>query len=177
MVCSCTDGGWACYATDACFIESCAGRACEEDSDCEGGGVTTYCMDGTCARELVRDEWSSGPSVPLTIGNCGGDSDAFELTDLTVTGDTLFLTVAYSGGCAEHQFRVCWDDTFTGTAPAEARLSLQHDDGDDACEAYPSEVLEVPLSALSDAYRTRFTSRAGSVLINVLDRAASYGFL
>lgn len=47
-VCECTDGGWACYATDACFIESCAGRDCDTDTDCEGGGVESTCVDGTC---------------------------------------------------------------------------------------------------------------------------------
>jgi len=53
--CTCSDDGtWACYATDACFIESCAGRECDEPSDCEGGAFSLACVDGFCAREAVN---------------------------------------------------------------------------------------------------------------------------
>lgn len=47
--CDCTDGNWACYATDACFIESCLGRECETDADCEGGERNLVCSSGICA--------------------------------------------------------------------------------------------------------------------------------
>lgn len=46
--CSCMGGSWACLATDACFIRSCEGRACNENTDCDGGGEDTFCRAGTC---------------------------------------------------------------------------------------------------------------------------------
>ena len=47
--CFCTDSGeWACAATDACFIDTCEGRDCDTDSDCEGGGEALSCVEGTC---------------------------------------------------------------------------------------------------------------------------------
>jgi hypothetical protein len=49
-VCTCGSGNWACLATDACFIQSCEGRTCEEQSDCQGGGVLTSCIDGVCVQ-------------------------------------------------------------------------------------------------------------------------------
>lgn len=49
FACSCEDGTWACYATDACFIESCIGRPCDADSDCEGGlDRPAVCEEGIC---------------------------------------------------------------------------------------------------------------------------------
>ena len=57
IVCSCESGAWLCSATEACNIASCEGRECADDSDCEGGFVTTTCVDGTCtdARALCFD--------------------------------------------------------------------------------------------------------------------------
>lgn len=46
--CQCEGGRWVCWATDACFIESCEGRPCERDVNCEGGGRQTVCIEGTC---------------------------------------------------------------------------------------------------------------------------------
>jgi hypothetical protein len=51
--CTCSGGGWACHATDACFMESCAGRSCESDTDCFGGGAQTVCFEGVCERADV----------------------------------------------------------------------------------------------------------------------------
>lgn len=48
FVCSCSEGTWQCYASDACLIESCIGRTCDEDSDCDGGGIPGRCEDGEC---------------------------------------------------------------------------------------------------------------------------------
>jgi hypothetical protein len=49
FACACESGSWACYATDACFIESCVGRPCDEDADCTEGGVRpSVCEAGVC---------------------------------------------------------------------------------------------------------------------------------
>lgn len=47
--CTCSGGQWACFATDACFIESCEGRECESDTDCESGRADgALCVEGVC---------------------------------------------------------------------------------------------------------------------------------
>lgn len=178
MVCDCFDGSWACYATDACFIESCEGRTCDTDVDCEGGGVETYCVDGMCAYEPAAPEWSAGPRIPLTIGACGDEMDAYSLNSVTVDDDMLNVSVSYSGGCAEHEFRLCWSGTFSDAAvvPVETTLELRHNGNGDMCEAYPTEELTIPISAISDAYREAFDARAGSVRLILDGQNAVYGF-
>ena len=177
-VCDCSDGQWACYATDACFIESCEGRTCASDTDCEGGGVETTCIDGMCA--LPADaEWAAGPELPLTIGACGDAGDSYELLDLDVDGDMLNLSVAYSGGCATHEFRLCWSGDFSDAAvvPVEATLELRHKSNGDACLAYPTEALQVPITDIADAYREQFATDAGAVRLNLDSMNAVYEFL
>ncbi len=177
-VCDCSGGSWACYATDACFIESCEGVACESDTDCEGGGVATSCVDGVCAH-AAEGPWTEGPEIPLTIGQCGDEGDAYSLNSVTVDGDMLNLSVSYSGGCATHEFRVCWSGDFSDAAvvPIETTLELRHNGNGDLCEAYPTTELQVPISAIADAYRTQFTSRAGGVRLLLDTMNAVYTFL
>lgn len=51
--CVCSGGTWACFATDACFIESCEGRECVADVDCDGGQPSdTRCVGGVCRTSL-----------------------------------------------------------------------------------------------------------------------------
>lgn len=177
-VCECTGGSWACYATDACMIPSCEGRVCETDSDCESWEGTLECLDGVCTEVHTPDGgWSEGPAIPFTFGECDPTStDAFDLNEMVVVDDTLSLTVSYSGGCAPHEFRLCWDGSFMESSPVQVPLVLQHDGNGDMCEAYPTEVLEVPLSELADAYREAYAVRAGSIILRLLDASATYEF-
>lgn len=59
MVCSCTNGSWACMATDACMRPSCVGSPCTTDADCQsmGGGMPSVCADGLC---VIADEDQRG---------------------------------------------------------------------------------------------------------------------
>lgn len=58
--CRCDGGTWTCWATDACFIESCQGRACESEYDCEGGAIGAIaCVDGFCRSEFFCDRYDN----------------------------------------------------------------------------------------------------------------------
>lgn len=72
--CDCADGTWACFATDACFILSCEGRACASNFDCIGGGEVTVCESGTC----VPAEDSVCPAEPPIGESCEGLTPGIE---------------------------------------------------------------------------------------------------
>jgi hypothetical protein len=74
--CDCLDGTWACFATDACFIQSCEGRECTTSDDCTGGGEPTVCEGGVC----VAAEESACPSDPPIGGSCAGIAPGTECT-------------------------------------------------------------------------------------------------
>lgn len=174
--CGCQSGDWACGATDACFIESCAGRTCDSDVDCEGGGFETSCVEGVCARVAGEDGWSVGPNIEFGSDCVGAGSDSYELGEVAIDGDALLITVSYSGGCAEHPFRVCWDGSFAESDPVQARFELQHESNDDPCEAYPTEVLRLPLASLRTTYNDAYASKAGSVSIRLDETTTLFTF-
>jgi len=176
LVCTCEASGWSCYATDACMIESCAGRACTDNDDCEGGGVATTCVDGVCVRDATPDGFVVGPRVEIRT-DCGPfASDGYTLNAADVRDDTLHLSLSFGGGCAEHLFRVCWDGSFMESAPVQAALVLQHEANDDPCDAWLSADLEVPLSSLRAAYADAYRSDTGTVVLRVGEETVRFDF-
>lgn len=174
--CECAGGEWACHATDACFIESCEGSPCETDSDCEGGGEETVCVDGVCAYPSTSGPWTSGPDIPL-IGACDdGPDDGYELESLAIDVDTLVVTVSYSGGCEAHLFQACWDGSFMESFPVQAAVGLQHDGNDDACEAWITEELRIPLSSMRESYIEGYGTDAGEIIIGIAGGSISFTF-
>jgi hypothetical protein len=171
--CMCTDGEWQCWATDACMIPGCAGQACEDDTDCESFGEPAICVGGTCTGIGPESGWTVGPVLePMT--NCDSTaSDYFQIESAAIDGDAVALTVGYSGGCAEHRFRVCWEGVFAESEPPQVMLTLQHDDGGDMCEAWPTTELEIPLGGVADAFREAF-EHGGTLVVNVGETALEY---
>lgn len=173
--CTCTETGWACGATDACMIPSCEGRACDEDSDCDSWSSALECVAGVCAAVTAAD-WSTGPEIAIVTDCEPYESDGYELYSASVDGDDLLVSVSYSGGCAEHLFRVCWDGSFMESFPVQVRFDLQHEGNDDPCDAYPTEELRIPLTVLRDAYREGYRTEEGTVIIGLGGERIEYAF-
>lgn len=77
------------------------------------------------------------------------ESDPFEIDEVRVEGNTLFLSVHYGGGCREHQFKMIGSPVVMKTLPAKRAIQLVHDNADDACKSIVNEVLEVDLKTLA----------------------------
>ncbi len=75
-------------------------------------------------------------------------SDPFEIEAVLRDGDSLKVDVAYSGGCAEHNFNVIWDGTILASSPCQINLIIAHDAQNDNCEAYIRETLIIDLNQL-----------------------------
>lgn len=72
----------------------------------------------------------------------------FELRSARFVGNEIELTVAYSGGCMEHGFRLLADEVVALSYPPQLGVHVIHDDPGDDCEAYPTEIRRVDASAL-----------------------------
>jgi hypothetical protein len=86
-----------------------------------------------------------GIGVPLPV------SDPYTEMDARIEGDTLFLNVEYSGGCADHDFDMC-HGMFMTSLPAQVNLELDHDANGDLCRALISETLRFDLTTLRTVY-------------------------
>lgn len=78
---------------------------------------------------MTVDHWGDDP---YTLESAG-DAPALE-------GDTLTLTLSYSGGCARHDFTLVTAGYFLEPNPVQLNLHLVHDVHEDPCEAYPTTV-------------------------------------
>jgi|WetSurSiteA1Bulk_404760.scaffolds.fasta_scaffold13830_2 hypothetical protein len=77
------------------------------------------------------------------------NSDPFELKDIVITGDSVKITVAYSGGCRKHSFEIIWNETISSTVPPQTGIIIIHNANMDMCEAYITETLAFCISDLT----------------------------
>lgn len=94
--------------------------------------------------------------------------DRIDILDLRREVNLLYIEVAYSGGCQEHDFELITD----GQWPSEAstvNFYLQHEDYDDLCDAWLTETLVFDIGSLPyaqnlDLHRYRVTSSADHMI-------------
>lgn len=83
-----------------------------------------------------------------TYGTAGG----FTLESATVSGRTLRLKVAYSGGCRTHTFAAAAPPAFLSSYPAQLALYIRHEGGDDPCLAIVNETLTFDVTPAIDLH-------------------------
>lgn len=106
-----------------------------------------------CDAESLQD---ADPMLPPGNGTVqiGGFDQAdlrgtpFELKGARFVGNEIELTVAYSGGCMEHGFRLLADEVVALSYPPQLGVHVIHDDPGDDCEAYITRTFRVDASAL-----------------------------
>ena len=113
---------------------------------------------------MIGDPGESGPyeTDPYRMDTSAGDGPAVE-------GDTLTLTVSFSGGCAPHDFTLITAAAFMDSDPVILDVFLTHDDHDDSCEAYPTERHAFDLTPIKALYQEAYGEGAGSVLLRIRD--------
>ena len=98
------------------------------------------------------DQWGSDDYDLET----GEDIDTGEDQTPVLEGDTLTLTVSYSGGCRNHDFTLVAamiTSEECDPAPVILDVFLAHDDHDDPCEAYPTESYDFDLTPIKKMYQ------------------------
>ena len=88
----------------------------------------------------------------------GLESDPFEVDTVWFANDSLYITVKYSGGCEEHEFWAFSSCAWKESGTPQASLIIIHDNHNDLCEAYLTEVLKLDASTLS-------TCSSGSIYV------------
>ena len=68
-----------------------------------------------------------------------------------IEGNTLFLKIGYSGGCAKHDFNVIGNPMISKSLPPIRRVELVHLNNGDTCREYIEQELVIDISDL--AYR------------------------
>lgn len=96
-------------------------------------------------------------------------ADDYELNAAAVRGDTLAVTVSYSGGCRAHLFTLVAAEAFMGSNPVQLEAAIAHDADGDPCEAYPTEDYHFILDPVKARYKAAYGAGPGTIVLG-LDR-------
>ncbi|MFZ8837178.1 MAG: hypothetical protein ACO2XQ_09045 [Flavobacteriales bacterium] len=72
-------------------------------------------------------------------------TDPFTLINAEIKEDSIFIEVQYSGGCADHDFRLIEQAPMVRSMPPKRLLQLYHESNDDPCRALIQEVRSIDL--------------------------------
>lgn len=108
---------------------------------------------------------------PVFIGNAGSrfGTDEYVLNSATITGDTLNVSVSYSGGCEDHQFTLVVSEGFLESFPVQLHASIAHNANGDTCEAYPTENYRFNLTPIKTLYQNAYQQEAGTIVLRLKD--------
>ena len=113
--------------------------------------------------------------IPLTgtvvIGEADDSfgNDDFALNSAMIDGDTLEISVSYSGGCEAHKFTLIVSDQFLESFPVQLNVSLAHNAMGDTCEAYPTENYNFDLTPIKTMYQNAYRQDTGTIVLNLKD--------
>jgi hypothetical protein len=113
-----------------------------------------------CDSESLVDDRSPVEDGVVKIGDYRPDNlegDPFELLGAEIVSNRLILDVAYSGGCAEHDFAGFTPEVNIAIFPPQITVFVVHDGNGDLCEAYPRENVELDISSLLGAFGNEFS--------------------
>ena len=139
--------------------------------------------------QQLNDQMKTGPDDPVSIsvddvnpeeifysgsvfiGDAGGrfGTDEYVLNSATITGDTLNVSVSYSGGCEDHQFTLVVSDGFLESFPVQLHASIAHNANGDTCEAYPTENYRFNLTPIKTLYQNAYRQEAGTIILRLKD--------
>jgi NigD-like C-terminal beta sandwich domain len=74
--------------------------------------------------------------------------DAFNIGEMKIIGDSLYVNVEYSGGCKTHDFKMITHGNFLKSLPPKLPLFLEHKANEDNCRALKTEQLAFDLKPL-----------------------------
>ena len=125
----------------------------------------------TCNNEeLPRDQFKNDLIIINGTSPTIKDSAPFKLLNVNVREEILFVEVSYSGGCNEHVFELIWPEVITAVYPPDFKVTLNHKDNDDPCDAILTRTLEFPFSESGLNFSPQAISELRITVINGYDK-------
>ena len=120
------------------------------------------------------DDSSTAGNVVFSPGDVRSTTrwgtDGYELNAAAVSGDTLAVSLSYSGGCRMHRFTLVAAEVFMESDPVQLEVAIAHDADGDPCEAYPTEDYHFILDPIKARYKASYGAGPGTIVLR-LDRA------
>ncbi len=96
-------------------------------------------------------EYDVADSIPLAeIGDLNTECAAVDIQSAEIKGTSIQLVVSYSGGCAEHSFRLIGSPVLTKSLPPQRAVKLIHTNNGDQCKKMITDTLFFDISPLAN---------------------------
>ena len=100
-------------------------------------------LGGCKTSKDVASSVDGGQSIPVLIVQDNykpaKDNGLFNINQVTLNKNLITIDVQYSGGCAEHEFKLYTDKNYSKSQPPKLNLTLEHNPNGDMCKAIKSE--------------------------------------
>ncbi len=97
------------------------------------------------------------------IGDITKRTDAYTISSARIEGNTLYIDITFSGGCAWHKFELIGSPAVAKSLPPQRAIKLIHDNDNDSCESLVHETIEADIRELADS------PTSGSEIVLILD--------
>lgn len=124
----------------------------------EGCGACT-CTNGalTCTEEPCSELGvplvlcpKEDPNVPLSASQIR--TDPVDVLSAALVGGSVTFEVGHGGGCARHDYALCFDPQSRASYPEQFTVALIHDAHDDGCNAYVQKTLKFDLTKIAETH-------------------------
>jgi hypothetical protein len=102
-------------------------------------------------------------TITAEIGDIDKKSDLIEITYARIIENTLYLDVAYSGGCKKHDIQLVGSASIMKSLPPIRSIKLIHNSNNDSCREHITKTLAVDIRELA------YQKEKGSVIYLTLD--------
>ena len=123
--------------------------------------------------ELIRDPptYSTDLRTTVVASDTGMPNDPITIDSARVDGDTLVVSVAHGGGCANHTYQLVIGSAWMESFPVQVAARIAHDAHGDGCKALLRRDLRMSLRPLAEAYRASYQQESGTVSIRLAGTA------
>lgn len=153
----------------ACVTEPCATHQYRTFSNsCFASaerGMTAFKGDCDGLQEAVA--FSGLPVHMISSVLSGETGDTYEILESNIKDNQLSLKLQYSGGCAEHDFRLEAEQKYSQSDKVRVNVQVVHT-SDDACDGLISSEVQFDLLPIKEFYRRQFGEGSGEVELNGL---------
>ena len=106
--------------------------------------ILTSCGNSQNTTETPEKEVSK---AELTVSPEDFPSDPVTIEGAVIEGNIMTIKASYSGGCAEHEFKLLGLTAISKSIPPQRQITLSHNANGDNCREYITEELSFEISA------------------------------
>jgi hypothetical protein len=121
-------------------------------------GTKKIAGDGTGQTIEMKTE----KRLTATIGKSEMSTNQTTITNASISGNKLMLSISYSGGCKEHSFSLVGDEAISKSLPPQRAVRLIHSGEKDLCKAMILKDLEFDIKNL--AYKQE---KGSEIILNI----------